>query len=201
MEPVGIRNACTTSPRITTVRRTARTTASTYSRRVDLVRAARRVPLFAATLALSIRSPPIGLTLHAQDREERFLRDADGPDLFHTLLALALFLEQLPLPRDVSAVALGEHVLAHRRTRLPGDDLVADRRLDRDGEHLARDQLLELGGDVPPPLVRLVPVHDHREGVHRLPVQEEVHAHQLRRLEIRELVIQRRVAPADGFQP
>jgi hypothetical protein len=58
IEPVGIRNAWTTSPRITTVSSTARTTASTYSRSVDLVRADRRVLVLAATLALSIRSPP-----------------------------------------------------------------------------------------------------------------------------------------------
>src|SRR5262249_56192682 len=49
-----------------------------------------------------------------EHREECFLRDFDLPDLLHALLSFLLALEQLPLPRDVAAVALRRHVLAHR---------------------------------------------------------------------------------------
>ncbi len=46
--------------------------------------------------------------------------------------------------RDVAAVALGRHVLAHGLDRFAGDDLGADGGLYGDVELLARDQLLEL---------------------------------------------------------
>ena len=52
--------------------------------------------------------------------------------------------------RDVAAVALGQHVLAHGFHRLAGDDLAADGRLDRDLELLARDDLLEPLGIILP---------------------------------------------------
>ena len=80
----------------------------------------------------------------AEDGHEGFLRDLDVADHLHPLLALFLLLEQLALAGDVAAVALGEHVLAHRPDRLAGDDPAADRGLDRHLEHLARDQLAQL---------------------------------------------------------
>ncbi len=49
----------------------------------------------------------------------------------HALLSLGLLLQQLLLARDVSSVALGQHVLHHGRDVRRGDGLVADARLDR----------------------------------------------------------------------
>src|SRR5262245_60298052 len=52
-------------------------------------------------------SPP---SLHLEEGEERLLGDVDAAHLLHALLAFLLLLEELPLARDVAAVALGEHV-------------------------------------------------------------------------------------------
>ena len=62
----------------------------------------------------------------------------------------------LRLRRDVTAVALGDDVLALRLHRLAGDDAPADRGLDRHVEQLARDQLAQLLGHAPAVVVRLV---------------------------------------------
>ena len=46
--------------------------------------------------------------------KKRLLRDLDRADLLHPPLSFLLLLEQLPLARDVAAIALGEHVLPQR---------------------------------------------------------------------------------------
>src|SRR6266480_7475495 len=81
--------------------------------------------------------------VHAKDGQESLLRDLDGTDPLHPLLAFLLLLEELALARDVAAVALGEHVLAHRPDRLAADDMRADRRLDGHFEQLPGDQCLQ----------------------------------------------------------
>src|SRR5437667_7215796 len=107
MEPVGIRNAWMTRPRMTTVRTIARRSASTYSRKVDLMRAlARAVAPVAALAMLGVPLFIVGSPLHPKDREERLLGDPDGADLLHSLFSLALLLEELPFPGVVPAVAL-----------------------------------------------------------------------------------------------
>ena len=73
------------------------------------------------------------------------------PTRFMRVFALLLLLQQLALAGDVAAVALGEHVLAHRPHRLAGDDPAADRRLDRHLEQLARDQRAQLLHQGPAP--------------------------------------------------
>src|SRR5215212_5074179 len=105
----------------------------------------------------------------AQRREEGLLRDLDAPNLLHAAFASLLLLEQLPLPRDVAAVALGRYVLAVGPHGLPGDDPLPHRSLHRHLELLARDQLFELLGERPTAPVRLVAVHDDGERVHWLP--------------------------------
>ncbi len=65
---------------------------------------------------------------------------------FMLLLALLLLLEQFPLPRDVTAVALGQDVLASGLDRLPGDDPSPDGRLDRHVEELAGNERAQLLG-------------------------------------------------------
>src|ERR1700721_4857591 len=64
---------------------------------------------------------------YLQHGEERLLRDFHTTQLFHALLALFLFLEQLALARDIAAVAFGEHVLAQRLHGGARDDRAAAR--------------------------------------------------------------------------
>src|SRR5215207_3555279 len=108
--------------------------------------------------------------------QERLLRHLDAADLLHPLLALLLLLEQLPLPADVAAVALREHVLAPCLDRLAGDDPGADRRLDRHVEHLPRDLLPQSLDEQLPALVGEVAVDDQRERIDLLAADEDVDA-------------------------
>ena len=71
------------------------------------------------------------------------MRYLDTANLFHPLLSLFLFFEQLALALDVAAIALGDDVLPHRLDGLARDDLVADRGLDRHLEELTRDPYLK----------------------------------------------------------
>src|SRR5215210_7952181 len=95
-----------------------------------------------------------------EHREERLLRHLDAADLLHALLAFLLLLEQLALARDVAAVALGDHVLAHGLDRLARDDLRPDRGLDGHLELLARDLLAQPLGQRAAGVVGLVLVDD-----------------------------------------
>src|SRR5439155_7118940 len=71
---------------------------------------------------------PLPLPLpDVQHGEKGLLRNFHGADLLHPLLALLLLLEQLPLARDVAAVALREHILAPRLHGLARDHARADR--------------------------------------------------------------------------
>src|SRR6266542_1556536 len=112
--------------------------------------------------------------VHAKDGQEGLLRDLDGTDPLHALLAFLLLLEELALARDVAAVALGEHVLAHRPDRLAADDMRADCRLDRHFEHLSRDQLLELFHQRLPNPEGIGPMDDQGERVDRLAADHDV---------------------------
>src|SRR6188472_4459692 len=105
---------------------------------------------------------PLLLAVEVQDGEERLLRHLDAADLLHPLLALLLLLEQLPLARDVAAVALREHVLALRLHRLAGDHAGPDRGLDRDVEELPWDLLLQPLDQRAAAAVRGVAVDDKR---------------------------------------
>src|SRR5438552_2887112 len=86
------------------------------------------------------------LLVELQCGDKRFLGNLHAADLLHALLPLLLPLEQLPLPRDVAAVALGDDVLALRLDRLAGDDASTDGSLDRHVEELTWDQLPQLLG-------------------------------------------------------
>src|SRR5690606_33181947 len=70
-------------------------------------------------------SPEPGSSLlvpNLQHRQERLLRNLDGADALHPLLAFLLLLEQLALTRDVTAVTLRQHVLAQRLHRFASHD-------------------------------------------------------------------------------
>src|SRR3979411_1921717 len=133
IEPVGILNACTTNVRMNRARITAMTIDSKYSRRVDFLKScgagAGAVPRADSSRAAAAGSPRAAVLLtlrsHLEHREERFLRDLDPADALHALLAFLLLFEQLPLAGDVAAIALREHVLAHRLDGLAGDDAAA----------------------------------------------------------------------------
>src|SRR5581483_1608137 len=100
------------------------------------------------------------LFVHFQHGEEGLLRDLDLADALHALLAFLLFFEQLAFARDVAAVTLRQHVLAHRLDRLAGDHARTDGRLDRDFKHLARDELAHLFDQRAPPAVSEFLMHD-----------------------------------------
>src|SRR4029079_12478445 len=76
-----------------------------------------------------------------EHREEGLLGDLHVAHHLHTLLAFLLFLQELALARDVTAIALGGDVLAEGVDRRAGDDVAADGALDGDLEVLPRDGL------------------------------------------------------------
>src|SRR5688500_20123369 len=78
----------------------------------------------------------------AQRRQEGLLRDLHAPHLLHPALARLLPLEQLPLPRYVSAVALRGDVLAVCVHRLALDDSPAHGRLHPELSLLSWDDCL-----------------------------------------------------------
>src|ERR1700726_3245581 len=72
------------------------------------------------------------LSLRFQHLDERFLRNVDLPDAFHSFLSFFLFLQQLAFPCDIAAVAFRGHIFSQGRNALPRNNLSADRRLNRD---------------------------------------------------------------------
>src|SRR5207248_10984840 len=77
------------------------------------------------------------LSIQVEHCEKRLLWNPPHPNLLHAPLPRLLPLDELALPRDVPAVALGEHVLALRLHRLARDHTRSDRRLDRNVEELS----------------------------------------------------------------
>src|SRR5712672_2525540 len=122
-----------------------------------------------------------------QNGQKRLLRDLNLPDLLHAFLAGFLFLEQLALARDVAAVTLGEHVLAHRFDAGARDDVGADRRLHGDVEHLPWNELLHLVDQFPASRIGIVAVDDERQRIHGIAVDQDVELDQRRRLKMAEL--------------
>src|SRR5512141_859284 len=189
MDPDGILNAC--RRRVRTIRAMINATpnASAYSRTFPFLDPDARIP-----------SSAIISLLDLEYGQERLLGNLDGADLLHPLLPFLLLLQELQLPRDVAAVAFRDDVLPDRLHRLPGDDLAADRRLDGHFEHLAGDQLPQALRDVLPLRVGVVPVEDERQGVHLVPVEQDVEPDQVRLLEPEKFVIHRGVPAGGGLQ-
>lgn len=100
--------------------------------------------------------------------------DFDGADLLHALLAFLLLLEELALTRDVAAVALGCHVLAHGLDGLPGYDFGSDGRLDGYVKLLARYQFLEFFAHAASESHGIVGMRESRQGIYTLAVEEDV---------------------------
>src|SRR5260370_7938394 len=79
-----------------------------------------------------------------EHRHESLLWNLDRTDPLHPLLSFLLLFQELAFAGDVAAVALGEHILPHRRYRLPGDDLTADATRHRTHELPPRHDRLHL---------------------------------------------------------
>src|ERR1700682_2971137 len=124
-----------------------------------------------------------------QHSEEGLLRDLHFAHPLHPFLPLFLLLEELSLAGDVTAIALGEDVLAQSLHGFAGNDAIADRRLQGHFKHLSRDVLLHLLDEQFPSGERFLLMHDQREGVEGLAVDEDVHLHQVAFAVSDELVI------------
>src|SRR3990172_11469391 len=142
----------------------------------------------------------IHLLLHLQYRQERFLRNLDVADLFHALLARLLLFQQLFLARDVAAVALGEHVLAHRFDRLARNYMRSYRGLHRDVEHLPRDEFPHLLRQIAAAILRVYAVHDQRQRIDAIAVDQDVEPDQIVGAVFLELIVERGIAAAYRFE-
>src|SRR5688500_15936765 len=171
----------------------------------DSARGSGAVSVTASAETTSPRSAPGQVTrepesVDLQDGQEGLLRYLHRTHLLHPLLSFLLLLEKLSLAADVAAIALREHVLAERLHRRARDHLLPDRRLDDDLEELARNQLLQLVGDLPPPVVRLVLVDDHGKGIDRVAVDQHVEPDEVARAIFEHLVVEAGIAAADRLQ-
>src|SRR5829696_7929992 len=138
--------------------------------------------------------------IQLQDREERLLRNLDGADLLHPLLALLLLLEQLALPGYVSPVELRGHVLAEGLDGLARDHDGADRGLHRHVEELPWDRVLQPLDQGTPAVVGELPVHDQREGVDPIAGEQDVELDQIGGAIADRLVVERCVAAAPRLE-
>src|SRR5881398_3865368 len=108
-----------------------------------------------------------------QRRDESLLRDLDPPHHLHPTLAFLLLLEQLALTGDVTAVALGEHVLADGADVFAGDDAGADRSLDGHFELLPRNELAQFRRHSRAIRICLFTVHDRAERVDSFTLKQD----------------------------
>src|SRR5262249_7531715 len=135
-----------------------------------------------------------------EQSKKRFLRDFHPSHLLHPLLAFLLLLEELALARDVATVAFRGDVLAQRLDAFARDDLRSDTGLNRNLKHLAGNKLAHLFTQRAASFVGLVTMHDYRKSVDHLTVNPDVQFNQRPRAEVQKLIVEGRVAAADGFQ-
>src|SRR3990170_3990752 len=62
-------------------------------------------------------------------------------------------------------------------------------------QELSGDELAESGHELPSLLIGLIPLDDGRQGIHRLPVHQDVELHQVPLPVVDQLIIQRAVPP------
>src|SRR5579863_107090 len=128
--------------------------------------------------------------IHLQRGDKSLLRDVDLAELPHLLLAFLLLLQKFALSRDVAAIAVRGDVLAQGAHGFARDDLAADRRLDRNLEHVGRDQLLHLLDHGAAAAFRARLVNQHRERIHRLVVDQDLHLDEIGRLVVGEVIVE-----------
>src|SRR5271156_6277678 len=138
--------------------------------------------------------------VRGQCGDERLLWHVDAADRLHPLLAFLLLLQQFALAGDVTAVALGQHVLSDRANVLARNDFGPDRGLYRHLELLARNQLFQPGGHLVAISRGPVLVHDGAECVDSLTLQQDVDLDQRRLLLAGFFVIEAGVAASARLQ-
>src|SRR5580658_6422877 len=114
-------------------------------------------PRSAARVAIRNRGPGLFVVASAacdlQHGKKSFLRNVHAADALHALLAFFLLFKKLALARDVSAVALGDHVLSNRADCFTCNHPAADGGLDGHLEHLARNQFAQAADQIVPSLI------------------------------------------------
>mmetsp|Transcript_18479 Transcript_18479/g.31861 ORF Transcript_18479/g.31861 Transcript_18479/m.31861 type:complete len:240 (+) Transcript_18479:266-985(+) len=137
----------------------------------------------------------------AHDGDEGGVGEGDvaKADLLELLLALLLLLQQLLLARDVAPIALGQHILPNRREPLSDDDLGTDGRLDAQVKQLPRNVLLKSGNDGAGARKRVLFMHDGRQRIDAVAVEQRVHLDYGRRLPFAHLVVKGGIARGDGL--
>src|SRR5690606_949336 len=146
------------------------------------------------------RKIDIHLTVNLENSQEGFLGNFNIANLLHAFLAGLLFLQQLLLAAHVAAVAFGSHVLAQGLDRLTGNDLAADCRLNGHIIHLTGNQFLHFFHQQASFVVGLVTMHDKRERINTVAVDQHIQTDQIGRLEADEVIVQRRIAATGGFE-
>src|SRR3990172_5503528 len=136
-----------------------------------------------------------------QNGHEGLLGNLHAAQLLHPLLPLLLPLQELSLSGDIAPVQVGSDLFAKGLDALPGDDLAPDRSLQHNLKELSGDELAESGHELPSPLIGLIPLDDGRQGIHRLPVHQDVELHQVPLPVVDQLIIQRAVPPRQRFEP
>src|SRR5712692_7617846 len=132
--------------------------------------------------------------IHFQHRQKSFLRNLYATDFLHALLAFLLFLEQLAFARDVAAIALRDHVLAHRLHCLARNYFSADGRLDWYFKKLARDQVFHLCRQGPALRCRRVAMKNQRQRIDGFTGNEHVELDEIAFPIARQMIVERSVS-------
>mmetsp|Transcript_20596 Transcript_20596/g.57450 ORF Transcript_20596/g.57450 Transcript_20596/m.57450 type:complete len:480 (+) Transcript_20596:27-1466(+) len=121
-------------------------------------------------------------------------------DCLHPLLAVGLLPQQLHLPGDVAAVALGQHVLPNRVDGTRGRDHGADPRLYDNLDLLPRNLFLEDRHNLLPQIEGSAFVDDLRQGVCRDPVDVDLQLDQISGPIVQLRVVHGRIASGELLQ-
>jgi hypothetical protein len=116
------------------------------------------------------------------------------------LPAFLLLLEQLAPATEIASMQLRQDILAKRLDSRSGDDAPADGCLDNYLKHLAIDVLLELLDPRAAHTVDLARVHDARDGIDGVAVDEELDLLDAGAVEARVFVVERGVALCGAFE-
>ena len=142
----------------------------------------------------------IHLSVEFEYGKEGFLGHFDVADLFHALLASFLFLQQFAFTAHVTAVTLGEDILADLFDRLAGDDLRADSRLNGDVELLPWQEFFEFLAHAASEIDGVVAVGEGRERIDLLAVEQYIQFDEVGGAETVHVPVEGRVALGDGFE-
>src|SRR6185312_3083530 len=125
-----------------------------------------------------------------QNREKRFLWNLDIADLLHALFTGFLLFQKLAFTRDIAAIAFGQHILAQRLDTFPGDNVRADGGLNSDIEHLPGNQFTHFLREFPSAVLAARTMHNQRQGVHALAIDEDIQLDEIGSSELLEFIIE-----------